>query len=205
MNDRNPILNIRPVDPFNPRPVIMKLRFGEPKEVEGKFGKQFMYGVEVDGQPHTLFASPALDKAIYETNAQQGGYVAVIRTGEGKDTRWQVRAVDGAGNPVANEPRSIQSAPPAAREPQQAAYSPAPATRPQPSPEDRLAAFLEDENLYFAAMARARTMLGRETPVSIDLNAVSFVLYKMAKEHRVELDAVGEPILPAAADEALPF
>jgi hypothetical protein len=208
MNDRSSILNIKPVDPFNPQPVIIKLRFAEPKQVEGKFGPQFMYGVEVDGESYTLFASKALDTAIYETGTQQGGYVAIIRTGEGKDTRWQARACDIDGNPVTHQPRKITSAPSAPRvssqEPRQQPSPAAPATKPQPSHEDRLAAFLEDENLYFSAMARAKTMLG-DAAVNIDLNAVSFVLYKMAKEHGIELDATGDPVLPYSDDEKEPF
>jgi hypothetical protein len=208
--DRTPILNINPVDPFNPKPVVLKLRFGQPKEVEGKFGPQFMYGVEVNGQPHTLFASKALDTAIYETGAEQNDYVAVIRTGEGKDTRWQARLVDPSGNHIEGKSRNIRSAPSVSRgdapAPRQDAPRPAPAPAPQVTQADRIAAFLLDESLYFAAMARARILVGSEHPVSIDLNAVSFVLYKMAKEHGVELDTRGNPVSDEAPeDEELPF
>lgn len=180
MNDRPPILNIPAVDPFNPRPVIGRMRFGEPKQVEGKFGTQYMYGLDVDGQPHTLFASKALDAAIYETGAQQNDFIAIIRTGEGKDTRWQVRLVDENGQEIKGAGRNIKDAKPADRLPEK------PQPKPELSAEDRLANFIGDEDQYFGALARARHRI-KDWPVgdgkNIDLNAVAFVLYKMAKEH----------------------
>jgi hypothetical protein len=195
-NQRDPILNINPVDPFNPRPTIVQLRFDEPKEVEGKFGPQFLYGVAVDGVNHTLFASKALDTSIYETGAKKDDYVAIVRTGEGKDTRWTARLVDVDGTPIEGGGRKIQDAKAAPRQPalRQSLSAPAAAPRPQVSSEDRLAAFLLDESLYWAAMARGRNML-KDQPYNLDLNAVAFVIYKMAKEHGVELDMGGEPIL----------
>jgi hypothetical protein len=190
MNDRPPILNIPAVDPFNPQPVIGRMRFGEPKQVEGKFGTQYMYGLEVNGQAHTLFASKALDAAIYETGAQQNDYIAIIRTGEGKDTRWQVRLVDENGQEIKGAGRSIKEAKPAERLP-----SPEPAApKPKLTAEERQINFVSDEDQYFSALARARHRV-KDWPIAdgnnIDLNAVAFVLYKMAKEHGVTLIADG--------------
>jgi hypothetical protein len=205
---RDPVLNIPPVDPFNPQPTVVQLKFGEPKQFEGKFGPQFLYAVKHRDNDYALFASKALDAAIYETGANKDDYVAIIRTGEGKDTRWQARLVDIDGRPIEGAGRNIRQAQAAPR-----GEAPAPqatqAPRQQRSPEDALAAYLTDENLYFAALARARKTLAGFTPASpqqnVDLNAVAFVLYKMAKDNGVELGADGDPLTGLTDNNDVPF
>lgn len=203
MADRDPILNIQPADPFNPKPTIVKLRFDEPKQFEGKFGTQFMYSVTDErGQNHVLFASQALDGQIHKLGAKAQDRLAIVRTGEGKDTRWTVRLVDGNGNPTVDTGR--------APAPRGATPAPAPtmtANRQPKAFEDRLASYLNDVNLYINAYSTVLQELNHiDLPKSIDVNAAAFVVYKMAKDHSIELDNSGTPVIPGEnADGPLPF
>jgi hypothetical protein len=207
MADRDPILNIQPVDPFNPRPTIVKLRFDEPKQFEGKYGTQFMYSVTDErGQNHVLFASQALDGQIHKLGAKAQDRLAIVRTGEGKDTRWTVRLVDANGNATvdtgrAPAPRGATPSPAAPAAPAATSYRP-----PKPF-EDRLASYLSDVNLYINAYTAAMQELSHlEIPKSIDMNAAAFVIYKMAKDNGIELDNSGTPVIPGDNEEApLPF
>jgi hypothetical protein len=196
--DRDPILNIQPVDPFNPKPTIVKLRFDEPKQFEGKYGTQFMYSVEDErGVQHVLFASQALDGQIHQVGAKANDRVAIVRTGQGKDTRWTVRLIDRNGNMTEPErkaaPRNATPSP--ATAPQQApATTPAYVTRPAKSFEDRLTAYLSDVNLYINAYSTVLQELNHiDIPKSIDANAAAFVVYKMAKDHGIEFVNSGTP------------
>jgi hypothetical protein len=197
---KDPVLNITAVDPFDPQPTVFQLRFDTPKEFEGKYGPQFAYSVRYQGKDHVLFASKALHENIHETTARKDDYVAVVRTGEGVDTRWVARLVDQTGRPVAQDPK---------RAPDRAATSTRPPatptdtfpreTRAAPAPKpfaDRLTGYLNDETLYWHAMKRAMVALPEFAPTpSLDLNAVAFVLYKLAKDHGIQLDADGNPLL----------
>jgi hypothetical protein len=200
---KDPVLNINPVDPFDPQPTMFQLRFDTPKEFEGKYGPQFAYSVTYNNQDHVLFASKALDEAIQATTARKDDHVAVVRTGEGKDTRWTARLVDASGRPVAvANQRPAPAARPAPAEafpretlPVTPRASLPVAPRPKPFV-DRLTGYLSDESLYWHAMKRAMVALPEGAPApSLDLNAVAFVLYKMAKDHGIELGPDGDPIL----------
>lgn len=197
--ERDPVLNIQAVDPFDPQPTIFQLKFDTPKEFEGKYGTQYIYSIRYDGKDHVLFASAALDERIGETGAKKDDYVAVVRTGEGKDTRWTARLVDAQGRPIQGggprKPQEAQEAPSRGGGGGQAQAAPAkPPERPY---DERLADFLMDEQLYFGSMKRAETMLGKDRETNLDLNAVAFVLYRMAKDHGIELDGTGDPMPPA--------
>lgn len=203
--ERDPILNIQPVDPFNPKPTIVTLRFDEPKEFEGKYGTQFMYSVSDEGgRTHTMFASQALDGQIHKIGAKKGDRIAIVRTGEGKDTRWTVRFADGRTPEVIPQdkrgaPRSEPTAPPIT----------ANIGRAKKSYDDRLADFLSDLHLYVSAYSAVMDNLKHlDIPKSIDVNAAAFVIYKMAKDHGIELDNNGNPLIESSDDglgEPLPF
>jgi hypothetical protein len=202
---RDPILKIEPVDPFNPQPVIIELKFDTAKEVEGQYGTQYLYGVKSEGKDYVLFASKALDEAIVDTGAASKDRVAIVRTGEGKDTRWTARLVDGSGRPIANKAKRPGPAQPENGYEDRGAPAPAPRPAPAVKPfDDRLADFLTEESLYLHAMRRAMNALPDGAPKpSLDLNAVAFVLYRMAKDHRITLDGSGQPVIeedPLAPD-----
>lgn len=203
MADRDPILNIQPADPFNPKPVIVQLRFDEPKQFEGKWGTQFLYSVtDESGQNYVLFASQALDGQIHRIGAKSGDRIAIVRTGEGKDTRWTVRMLnaDGSQSPDPGSARSSRTPQPRVpSEPQQAR---------QAKPfEDRLASYLSDVSLYVNAYTTVLQELDHiDLPKSIDVNAAAFVIYKIAKDNGIEIDNSGTPVVPEDSENApLPF
>jgi len=200
--ERDPILNIQPVDPFDPKPTIVTLRFDEPKEFEGKYGTQFMYSVtDEGGRTHTMFASQALDGQIHKLGAKKGDRIAIVRTGEGKDTRWTVRFADGRTPEVI--PQDKRKAPSGSPSAQPATANPG---RVKKSYDDRLADFLSDMNLYISAYGTVTQHLKHvDVPKSIDLNAAAFVIYKMAKDHDIELDGKGNPLSFDIDPEPLPF
>lgn len=207
--ERDPILNIQPADPFNPRPTIVTLRFDEPKQFEGKYGTQFMYSVSDEGgRTHTMFASQALDGQIHKLGAKKGDRLAIIRTGEGKDTRWTVRFADGRTPEVIPQDKRGASRSEPRSEPQPQAIT-TNIPRAKKSFDDRLASFLNDLHLYVSSYAAVMENLKHiDAPKSIDINAAAFVIYKMAKDHGIELDNDGNPVMESADDglgEPLPF
>lgn len=198
--DRDPPLEIKPVDPFRPEPVIVKLRFDDPKEVAGSYGPQFMYGIEVDGERRVLFASATLDGLIYDLGARKGDHVAILRHGSGTDTRWAVDLVDAAGQTIARAAQDRPREESGRTSPQEGAGDAGQPRRP-PAPElsyaERLMAYLEHEHLYWASMTKANHYLEAALPGitrQVDLNASAYVLYRLALDHGIELDASGNPL-----------
>lgn len=197
--DQRPILKFQPADAFNPKPYILRLMYDDPKEKDGTYGKQFMYTAEVvqgdnevrDGQC-VFFASPALDGQIYDLKARKGDLVAIIRTGEGQDTRWNVRLVDSQGNTIDTSDRPAK---PVGQPSGGGGGERRPAKRELPFSE-RIAGFVMEEQRYFGAMRRAEVMLHNEKKeYSTDLNAVAYVLYRMALDYNITLDGTGEPVM----------
>lgn len=208
-DNKRPILKIDPVDVFNPKPVMLKLKFDEPKETQGTYGTQYLYSVIHEGTEKTFFASQSLDGMIYETGAGKDDWLAIIRTGEGKDTRWNVKLVDANGNPVTGAGRKgKRESNQATQEPQQGASNPNQGSQQggQPSRasqalsyEDRVAAFAMDEMAYWGSFQRATGHLdASKIKWQVDANACAYVIYRMAKDHGIELGPDGDPVEPPA-------
>lgn len=204
--EKDPILTIEPADAFKPDPYVIELKFDDPKEIEGKYGKQFLYGVKHKGKDHVLFASQALDGMIFETGAKKGDRVAILRTGAGTDTRWNVRLIDNEGRPIEGGGRKGQRAPEAQRGASTGqGGTGAQAERPKPasrSYDERLADFVMEEMAYWGAFKRATIMLTADKiEWNVDANACAYVLHRMARDHGIDLGPDGDPVEPAAEPE----
>jgi len=179
------ILKIQSTDPRNPQPTLVTLKFNQPKEVEGNYGTQYMYGVIHEGMDKTIYATPGMHRRIQEIGARQGDTLSIIRTGEGKETRWDI-IVDGRdgtkqigrdGDPFVVGPYAKQELK-------------SPTFRPEAEFQRRMAQ-------YGVAWEMAHEFISQRGGEG-DLNAVAFTFYKMAQDCGHDLTA------PQEADEA-PF
>lgn len=200
----DPKLDIPVADAFNPKPTTFQLLFDTPIEYEkkGKYpGTGYAYKVKFQGEPHVIFATEGLHSRIQETGAVKDDWVAVLRMGTGKDTRWQVRLVDENGTPISTEDRPAR---PASTPSSSGSSRP---SAPKLTPQERVDAFKMDEALYLGALSRATINVAPHVggvTIGLDLNAVAFVLYRMAKDHGVLIDAQGEVDAPEPEPEPLP-
>ena len=168
MSNYPPILEV-PVSESarNLKEITVTLLFDTPKEFEGKYGMQFKYGVELNGVEHTLFASPALHKKIQDCAPMKGSQLSIARFGTGKETKWDVILAGG--------PRRSESAQVA---PQNGGQGVVPRGTPQ--------AFVDHVQRYWEAFDLAHETLKEKgfTP-SVDVNAIAFVIYKLAIDNNV--------------------
>ena len=73
-------------------PVTMYFRFGDFLEINGQFGPQYMYSVDVDGQRDKLYASPALHQQLQEAGmAPEHIFTITKARGEGNRVFWNVQ------------------------------------------------------------------------------------------------------------------
>ena len=89
-------------------PVLVTLPFGDYKEIEGQYGTQFMYNVQVDGETHTLFADVKLHQAMLTAGLAPGVTMTITKTQEsfetaaGEQRRANVWSISGgSGTPTA--------------------------------------------------------------------------------------------------------
>lgn len=152
----------------NLQEVTVTLLFDTPKEFEGKYGLQYKYSVEVDGTEHTLFASAALHRKIQEQYPVKGSQLSIARFGTGKETKWDVVM---AGGPKG-----------APQKPGTASAAPVQGSGPRGTPQ----AFVEALNLYWDAFDHATAAItNRGLQANVDINAVAFVIYKLAQDNNV--------------------
>jgi len=159
------ILKIEPTSLHDPKPTEITLKFDTPKEIEGKWGPQWMYTVIHNGEEKTLYATKGLHGRISDNGAKAGDTFSIIRTGSGKETRWDVLHVDDLGlrgearqNP---QPNIKQSAPAASKDAKQEYY-----TR------------LKQYSLAWDIAERFLSDKGGGD----NINAVAFTFYKMAQD-----------------------
>lgn len=68
--------------------------YGDFKEVEGQYGKQFLYTVEIDGGRDWLYATPALHEYLQNAGITPGVNINVTKIElEGNKRGWQVEPV----------------------------------------------------------------------------------------------------------------
>ena len=179
------ILKIESTDPRNPVPTLITLKFNQPKEVEGNYGTQYMYGVIVNGEEKTIYATPGMHRRIQELGAKQGDTLSVIRTGQGKETRWDI-IIDGRngnkqvgrdGDPFVEGPYASQQ-------------MKSPTFVPEVEFQRRIAQ-------YGVAWEMAREFIDMHGGEA-DLNAVAFTFYKMAQD-------CGHDLTAAQEDDQTPF
>lgn len=195
MPDYPPILQIPVSKSFRQlEETKVTLRFDEPKEKDGQYGMQYMYSVNVDGTDMTLFASAALHRLMQEHNPVKGTTLSIARVGKGTETKWDVVYVSGPkGDGSGNTPQARQDR-------QDTPSAPAQAPRTQgPNPQG----FVDDLARYWVAFDLAKAALAERglTP-NADINAVAFVIYKMAKDHGVDDPSNPMASMPTGTQEA---
>jgi len=101
-------------------PVTLTVPFGDYKELEGQYGTQFMYTVQVDGLPHTLFADVKLHQAMLTAGLAPGVTMTITKTQEsfetalGEQRRANVWLISGgSGTPTAAAALAAPAAAPA--------------------------------------------------------------------------------------------
>ena len=89
-------------------PVTLTVPFGDYKELEGQYGTQFMYNVQVDGETQTLFADVKLHQAMLTAGLAPGVTMTITKTQEsfetaaGEQRRANVWLISGgSGTPTA--------------------------------------------------------------------------------------------------------
>ena len=101
-------------------PVLVTLPFGDYKELEGKYGTQFLYNVQVDGETQTLFADVKLHQAMLTAGLAPGVTMTITKTQEsfetaaGEQRRANVWLISGgSGTPTAAAALAAPAAAPA--------------------------------------------------------------------------------------------
>lgn len=101
-------------------PVTLTVPFGDYKELEGQYGTQFMYNVQVDGETQTLFADVKLHQAMLTAGLAPGVTMTITKTQEsfetalGEQRRANVWLISGgSGTPTAAAALAAPAAAPA--------------------------------------------------------------------------------------------
>ena len=92
-------------------PQTLCFPFGDFMEVNGQYGHQFLYTVEVDGQRDKLYATPNLHDQIQADGMAPGSVLTITKVeGEGNRKDWLI-APNGNGS-AHEEPESLSSVAP---------------------------------------------------------------------------------------------
>ena len=77
---------------FSPNvPLAMRFPFGDSKQVQGEYGVQHLYTVELDGQRDRLYATPVLHLKLQAAGLGPGQVATITKaTGEGNRIEWRV-------------------------------------------------------------------------------------------------------------------
>jgi len=172
VNNYPPVLNIPASPSFRDlHEVEVELLFPTGKEfVSKKYGTtQYRWSVNVEGVEHSLFASEALNNKIMEHRPEKGTCLSIAKVGTGKDTRWDVvykSGPQGSGSPAPARSTGSTAAP------ARAAHNPD--------------AYAKDRDMYIRSLRDAETIaIEQGLSYSVDLNAIAFVLFKMAKDYGI--------------------
>ena len=65
-----------------------------PEELDGKFGKRYLYAVIVEGNKLKLSVNKRLDKMIIKALMNGINPLTLIRVGQGTDTRIKIKGVE---------------------------------------------------------------------------------------------------------------
>ena len=99
-------------------------------DVNGQYGPQHLYTVEVDGQRDKLYASPGLHQELQAAGMGPGSVFTITKVeGEGNRKGWRVQPAEPNGQPAAWEPEPAPAvtapAPPPSGNGQPAEWEPA--------------------------------------------------------------------------------
>ena len=78
-------------------PVILCFPYGDFKPIEGQYGPQFLYTVEVDGKRDRLYAAPALHDQLQAVGLAQGDILTITKAKNGSRNHWLVQHDGGNG------------------------------------------------------------------------------------------------------------
>jgi hypothetical protein len=72
-------------------PQTLSFPYGDSKEVEGNYGPQHMYTVEINGEKDKLYATPVLHDRIQEAGVGPGAVLTITKIElEGNKSGWSV-------------------------------------------------------------------------------------------------------------------
>ena len=193
-------------------PMTFSFPFGDHLDVNGQYGPQHMYTVQLDGVRDKLFAPPALHKELQAAGVGPGSIFTITKIeGEGNRKGWLVQPEGQNGQPAAEEWAPVQTsepsapsassapaavAPPAPAAP--ASATPQPSRNGQPAPErPDFAALQLLMNHALQASWLAWHGLGEGAQFSgEDVRAVGITLF---------LECARKGIVPQPEGEELPF
>ena len=79
--------------------------------VQGQYGEQFLYTIEVDGQRDKLYATPMLHQQLQAAGVGPGEILTITKIeGEGNRKSWVVQSNGGNGSPPVSAPVSSSAA-----------------------------------------------------------------------------------------------
>ena len=72
-------------------PLILRFPYGDHKEINGQYGQQFMYTVEVEGLRDRLYATPGLHYKLQEAGVKAGSVMSIAKVEvEGNRKDWRI-------------------------------------------------------------------------------------------------------------------
>ena len=74
-------------------PLRVRFPYGDHKEINGQYGQQFMYTVEVEGLRDRLYATPGLHHKLQEAGVKAGAVFTITKIEvEGNRKGWRIEA-----------------------------------------------------------------------------------------------------------------
>jgi len=82
----------------NNSPVTLVFPYGDFMEVNGQYGQQFLYTVEIEGQRDRLYATPKLHHQLQEVGIAPGDIITIAKNqGQGNRFNWIIQSNGGNG------------------------------------------------------------------------------------------------------------
>jgi len=89
----------------NNTPVTLVFPYGDFMEVNGQYGQQFLYTVEIEGQRDRLYASPKLHHQLQEVGIAPGDVITIAKNqGQGNRFNWIIQSNGGDGTQEEDAP-----------------------------------------------------------------------------------------------------
>jgi hypothetical protein len=115
-------------------PQTLSFPYGDSKEVEGNYGPQHMYTVEINGEKDKLYATPVLHDRIQEAGVGPGAVLTITKIElEGNKSGWSVTTDSPSTGSPSVSPNANTAAPPMQGVPTGIPRGPRPATGDFPS------------------------------------------------------------------------
>ena len=79
-------------------PLTLCFPYGDFMPVQGQYGEQFLYTIELDGQRDKLYATPLLHQELQAAGVEAGGILTITKVeAEGNRKSWIVQSAGGNG------------------------------------------------------------------------------------------------------------